>query len=142
MLGLNLASNTSTEYCQTVDAGETWRAFVPLLGNDAGNADSVKIEAEFSQDAPSVPDGVTVEESSLSGGDTDEVISTGVAKNGTDSELRYLESISKLYAGDVLIGTSYTNLTGLPAGETWEFENTLLRRHEPEITKQEIVLST
>lgn len=134
--------DTSTGYCKTLGAGETWRAFVSLLGSDAENADSVETEAEFSQDAPSVPDGVTVDDSSLSGGDTDEVLSSGIAANDTGGELRYLEGISKLYADDVLVGTTYTNITELPDGETWQFENTLLRRHEPEITDHELVLST
>ncbi|MFC6825635.1 FxLYD domain-containing protein [Halopelagius fulvigenes] len=134
--------STETGYLATLGPGETWRAFIPLFGGDAKNADHVEAEGKFSKDPPAVRDGVTVAESSLSGGDTDKVVSTGIVENGSDREISYLEAITKFYAGDgVVVNTEFSNIDGLPAGETWKFEHTYLRQYAPAVTDHTVVLN-
>lgn len=134
--------DSSTGYLRTLGAGETWHAFVQLLSMDAEPA-SIEVEAEFGSMPPKTPGDIEVTDSSLSGGDSDTVTSTATIANNTGSEVAYLEGISKFYESDgVVVGTQYKNISELPAGDTWEISNELMRGPEPEITAHEIVATT
>ncbi|PSQ03392.1 hypothetical protein BRC95_09100, partial [Halobacteriales archaeon QS_5_68_33] len=112
----------------TLGPDETWAARVWALDPD-GEPARAEVELLDSVGAPpTAPDGVTVEDSEVSIDDTS-ITATGRIHNGTDAEIGYLESIVQLQAGDgTLLADGWTNVSDLPADETWQFEASLSSR--------------
>jgi hypothetical protein len=112
----------------TLGPGETWAARVWALDPDGEPARAEVELLDPTGAPPTAPDGVAVEDSEVSVGDMG-ITATGRIHNGTDAEIGYLESIVQLQAGDgTLLADGWTNVTDLPADETWQFETSLSSR--------------
>ena len=109
-----------------LDSGQVWQVYVPYLGDKSEVADGeLSISDATAGEIPDPPDSVELLEDSLEP-PADEFsgpIVVGRAENTGDSTIGYLEAAATFIAdsGNVL-GSSFTNVTDLPAGETWSFE--------------------
>ena len=110
-------------YLQSLGAGETWAARVYFLGTGAEEVESYEIDGEFDTEPPSFdPEGLTLAAHDMKVGE-DEAVIEGEIDNETGSEVSYVEVIGKVYDADgVLLGDEWTNVSDLPAGETWTFD--------------------
>lgn len=111
-------------FLQTLGAGETWAARVYYLGGSAEQVADYEFDGEFQTQSPSAAEGLTLSSSQMQVGENEAVI-TGEVANERDESVSYAEAISKVYDSDgVVLDANYTNVTDLPAGETWSFETT------------------
>lgn len=110
-------------YLQSLGAGETWAARVYFLGTGAEDIESYEIEGEFDTESPSFdPEGLNLVSHEMKVGD-DEAVIEGEIENETGSDVSYVEVIGKVYDADgVVLGDEWTNVSDLPAGETWTFD--------------------
>lgn len=124
--------------------GQTWAPYVEYLGD--GEPD--RIETELEVDPPSMttraPEDIALDDSSLNVGE-DEATITGTATNNRDETMDYLEATGHFLDGDgVILSSNYTNVTDLPAGETWQFSTSALLYGDrlDNIADHQVVLST
>jgi hypothetical protein len=109
-------------YLASLGAGETWSARVFYLGSDGGQVADYEFSGEFNTEPPADPDGLELTTSELQVGEDTAVISGEVANN-RDESVSYVEAVGKFYDGDgVVLKSDMTNVSDLPAGETWSFE--------------------
>jgi len=106
--------------------GQVWQVYVPYLGEKSEVADGeLSISDTTVGEIPEPPDSVELLEDSLEppADDFSGPTVTGRAENTIDSSIGYLEAAATFSAenGNVL-GSGFTNITDLPAGETWRFE--------------------
>ncbi|WP_255595025.1 FxLYD domain-containing protein [Haloprofundus salilacus] len=115
--------DNSSAYLQSFGAGETWAARVSYLGTSAEEVAAYELEGEYDREPPiPVGDGLELLDSEMKVGE-DEVIISGQIENGTGDNVSYLEVIGKIYdEGGIVLGDEWTNVTDIPAGETWLFE--------------------
>lgn len=111
------------EFLQSLGAGETWAARVHHLGSDSEQVDGYEFDGRFGTEPPERnPEGLAVEESRMNVGE-DEVVIRGRVANDRSSAAPYIQANAKIYdAAGVVIGGVWTNVSDVPAGETWAFE--------------------
>lgn len=116
---------SSDVYLSTLDSGETWRLYPPYFG-DGEEVDSHEFEAKYTDKwRPPSNEGVILDEHKLHTSEN-EVQVVGTATNNRSSAIDYLEANAKFYyEQDVVAGTGYTNVTGVPEGDSWRFEVSL-----------------
>ncbi len=119
--------DNDSAFLQSLGAGEAWAARVPYLGTNPGDVDSYQFDGEYDAETPPMnPDGLTLRGSEMNVGDG-EVVIRGEVVNERGADVSYIEATGKVYDADgVLLGDEYTNVTDVPAGETWTFETTWL----------------
>src|SRR5699024_7630487 len=115
---------TGSAYFQGLEKGKTWNFYVPSLASQTPADGEVKVASATAGSPPSDP-GAKVVESSLNE-PADEFSGptvTGRAKNTSGSALPYLEARIHFLADDgTALESDFTNITNLPAGETWSFK--------------------
>lgn len=109
-----------------LESGQIWETYVPYLGDKSEVAEGeLSISDAVAGEIPEPPDAVELLEDSLEppADDFSGPKVTGRAENTGDSTIGYLEAAATFVAenGNVL-GSGFTNVTDLPAGETWSFE--------------------
>lgn len=121
----NYLDNTS-QYLQTLGAGETWAARVPKLTN-AEAVDDYELGGEFTEQAPAFsPEGLALEGSEMQVGEREAVV-TGQIANDRGEAVSYLQAVGTIYDADgVVIGDEWTNVNDVPADRSWSFELTWL----------------
>lgn len=110
-------------FLQSLDAGEAWAARVYHLGSDSPRVDGYEFAGKFQTSPPEMnPEGLEVRETSMNVGD-DEAVIRGRVTNDRSSTASYIQATAKIFdADDVVLGDVWTNVTDVPAGETWAFE--------------------
>lgn len=116
-----------TQYLQSLGTGETWAARVYYLGSDPKKVDDYEFDGKFGTESPIMnSEGLELLGSEMKAG-TDEVVISGEVKNNRDEMASYIQATGKVYNGnDVVLTDEWTNVTEVPAGETWAFEVTWL----------------
>lgn len=114
-------------YMDTLDAGETWYATVPLLAGDPNEVEDFELSGEVANSVPNYnPEGLEVLESELQKGDYDTIV-TGRVKNNRSSAVEYVQATVKFYADEnTVLSSDWTNVSDLKAGGTWKFEVSFL----------------
>lgn len=116
--------DNSSSVLVSLGAGETWEARIPYIGSNAADVDSYEINGEFAERSGDEPDHLTPNDVEMEVSE-DEAIVTGTIENTSDATEGYVAAVAKFYDGDgVVLGDNYTNVTDLPAGESWSFEIT------------------
>lgn len=109
-------------HLQTLAPGETWAARVYYLGGDGEQIADYEFDGEFQTSPPPAPEGLEVASSELQVAE-DEAVVRGEVENTRDDTVDYVEAVGKIYDSDgVVLDDAWTNVTDLPAGETWSFE--------------------
>jgi len=108
---------------RSLGTDETWAARVYYLGGSAEEIDDYEIDGEFETEPPQTnPEGLEMVESEMNVGE-DEAVISGKVRNDRDEEVSYTEATGKIYDGEgTVLDDDWTNVTDLPAGETWAFE--------------------
>lgn len=76
--------------------------------------------------------------SKLQKNDSGDAVVTGHARNNRNETVDYLEAEVKFYADDTtVIGSEYTNVTELPAGDKWRFKTSYLSAYQGESNRIE-----
>lgn len=121
-------------YLISLGGGETWRAAVPYIGTDGGKVAKHEVEGTFSEDAPEWrAEDIELLGSKLEKNDSGDAVVTGRAKNNRDEKVSYLQASVKFYADEqTVIGSEYTNVTDLPAGDKWRFKTTYFSAYQGE----------
>lgn len=74
-----------------------------------------------------------------------EAVMTGLIENTGDSPIDYLEAAVTFYDEEgIVLGSGFTNVTDLPAGETWSFEVEFISYNQTadtRVTDHEVTLS-
>lgn len=117
--------NNDSVYLQSLAAGERWAAQVPYIGRHAESLQAYDIGGEYDTEPPSFdPDGLDLIEHEMQRGE-DSARITGRVANNTGDTADYVQAIGTVYDSDGLVlGDALTNVTNVPAGETWAFEIT------------------
>lgn len=112
-------------FLQSLGAGERWAARVYHLGADSERVDGYEFAGQFQTSPPEMdPEGLGVRETSMNVGD-DEAVVRGRVANDRSETASYVQATAKVYDADgVVLGDVWTNVTNVPAGETWAFEVT------------------
>lgn len=111
----------TTGWIATLGAGETWAARVEAPSVDPGAVADVEVSGEYAATPPSVPDGIGLESSNLVAWG-DDVHVEGTVVNSTGATVSPVEALAKFYAEDgTMLGTNYTDVAAVAAGETWAF---------------------
>ena len=128
-------------YLQSLGAGETWNAQVRYLGSGSEAVADYEFDGEYETEPPEFnPDGLELLDSEMETGE-DNVLIQGEIANETGDEASYIQVIGKLYGDDDLVlSDEWTNVTDVPADETWSFDLEWIQYDEPEeITDYEIL---
>lgn len=126
--------NSTDGYLVSLSGGETWRAAVPYLGTDGDKVAKHEFEGEYSETPPQWgPENIKLLNSKLSKDDMGNMVATGNAKNNRDEKVSYLQADVKFYADkQTVIGSEYTNVTNLPAGDKWRFKTSYVSSYQRE----------
>lgn len=109
------------EWLYTFPPGETWEARIYALGGAAEIAD-YELETDSDETVDVLdPDGLSAVDSEMQVGDRAVEIA-GEIENETGEEAGYIQAIATIYDEDVVLADDRTNVTDVPAGETWAFE--------------------
>ena len=121
-------------YLVSLDSGETWRAAVPYLGTDGDKVARHELEGEYSETAPQWgAENIELLDSKLGTDDLGDVVVTGNAKNNRNEMVSYLQADVKFYADkQTVIGSEFTNVTELPAGDKWRFKTSYISAYQGE----------